>query len=308
MSVVEAPVDVDTDPVARDDYGHPVVIQPGETWYSHPDGSISEDDDGSPSPGYVWVPDPSTGDGTWRVCPEHGEFCEDNGLEANCEHDGCTWRNRYLGYGLAPFEEALVAAPGDGISGAMVAAVPSAATAPTVDENVALPHVTLAYLGDDATLIDDTTRALIDAFVAEVAADEQPVTATVAGVGVMGKDNAVILLLNCQALQDAHDELQWGLETAGLCPPWSHDGFITHLSLAYPDDVPAAIVAAQSLVGQSIAFDALITCYGGEEHHFPLGAASSPSEAAPAVYADRGRYQPPTVGGYRGLFRRQEAP
>lgn len=182
----------------------------------------------------------------------------------------------------------LVAAAGDGISGAMVAAAPSTATAPAVDDNVALPHVTLCYLGKDATLIDDTQRALVDAFVALVAADEAPLTATVAGVGVMGTDNAVVLLLNCCALSEAHDEIQAGLETAGLCPPWSHDGFIVHLSLEYPDDVAASIVAAQTLVGTEIVFDALVTVYGGEEHRFPFAGAPPESEPAVELVADRG--------------------
>jgi hypothetical protein len=171
--------------------------------------------------------------------------------------------------------EALVSA--GGVEGAMVAAMPSDATAPTVDPEVGSAHVTLCFLGPDGSAIDDTTRALIDGFVAEVAMEEEPVSATVAGVCIIGRDGAVALLLNSQALSDAHDELQAGLEDTGLCPPWSFDGFIPHLTLSYPGADPAtALAEAQSYVGAEIVFDRLATEYAGDERTFPLEGGAEP--------------------------------
>jgi 8-oxo-dGTP pyrophosphatase MutT (NUDIX family)/GNAT superfamily N-acetyltransferase len=86
-----------------DGHGHQVVIQEGETWYSHLDGSIGSFDDDDLHRTF-WVPDPVTGDETWRICPEHGGSCEDQGWYSDCQIAGCSWENHFLGYGLAPFE------------------------------------------------------------------------------------------------------------------------------------------------------------------------------------------------------------
>lgn len=92
---------------AWDIEGHRIVIDPesiGETWYSHPDGSIGNPACLGSSESTVWVRDPSTNDETWRICPEHGESCEDGAYTSQCEYPDCGWTNYYLGYGAHPLE------------------------------------------------------------------------------------------------------------------------------------------------------------------------------------------------------------
>lgn len=111
---------------AWDIQGHKIVIDPegiGETWYSHPDGSIGDPACLGADDKTIWVRDPSTGDEMWRICPEHGDSCEDGSVTAMCQYDGCGWANYYLGYGYHPLEvdgvipEPVTAANPSGING-----------------------------------------------------------------------------------------------------------------------------------------------------------------------------------------------
>lgn len=92
---------------AWDIQGHKIVIDPegiGETWYSHPDGSIGDPACLGSAENTVWVRDPSTNDEMWRVCPEHGDSCEDGAYASVCQQGDCGWTNFYVGYGAHPLE------------------------------------------------------------------------------------------------------------------------------------------------------------------------------------------------------------
>jgi hypothetical protein len=165
----------------------------------------------------------------------------------------------------------------------MIALVPSAADV----ERLAVPggesadelHLTLIYLGPDATVFDPTAREVFHGML----------SATVAGLGPVDGDGFAISAFNpgsdsepetCivlgvagAALGVIHDEVSSvAVELANLFAialPVQHEPWIPHVTLEYTDDLSVV----QSLAGRvgPIQFDRLRLAFGGQITDISLG-------------------------------------
>jgi 2'-5' RNA ligase superfamily protein len=165
-------------------------------------------------------------------------------------------------------------------TGAMVALVPADAGSLAVDggEPVDQLHLTLIFLGDDATVIDDQTRqGIIDSCTA-LAADWDPIEAVAFGVGLFnpgGDQPCQVLLCSGDDLAEFQDELVDEVPTdAAQHAPW-----IPHITLNYSGD-PAGLADLTSRCGP-VVFDRIRVAFGTDETDIPLGNPDQPDLEGP---------------------------
>jgi 2'-5' RNA ligase len=123
-------------------------------------------------------------------------------------------------------------------------------------------HVTLAYIGDTATLTDED-RAAVDRAVAAVATRHPALEGTVGGIGHFAPDGgevACLGLVDALGLGDLRAELVDALALAGVNLDTAHD-FQPHMTLAYHPD-GAHDSAADAVVGTGVHFDAVTVRWG----------------------------------------------
>jgi 2'-5' RNA ligase len=125
-------------------------------------------------------------------------------------------------------------------------------------------HVTMTFLGE---VDDDLYEAARKA--AEKAADAAsgPFTARVAGYGVLGEEDAVVLFLNGSGFA----EIRAALDSDGnLAAPEQWEPWICHMTLGYGIDVSAA----KQFIGREFEIDALSVDVGDNHDRFVLGGSA----------------------------------
>lgn len=182
--------------------------------------------------------------------------------------------------------------------GAMIALFPDNAASLAVDggDLASELHVTLAFLGDDATALAEADIEAARAAAAYAAGvRSEPLTLKAIGAGCLGDSDppATVLILQ-QADGDGTDH-QDGVSAVAAAVraelndygsegwPAEHDGFIPHLTLGY--GVP--LEAAQALVGQKITFSQgpTLVVAGARETQPWTTRPAAPAQAA-AITAD----------------------
>ncbi|GAA1712302.1 hypothetical protein GCM10009765_71770 [Fodinicola feengrottensis] len=180
--------------------------------------------------------------------------------------------------GAMPLVEALRAldaedraeAPSDGPagapdepSGAMVALVPDQASLDWLarlggDHPADGLHLTISYLGEDAS-IDEQTKAAILAAITDWASTEAPMVTDVAGSAYLGPQSSRVVLVESDDLVSAC------LDVGDMAPPASHHpNFVPHVTISDAGDLP------QVPYGQQLTFDKVRVVYGPDVHDIPL--------------------------------------
>ncbi|MFF1957967.1 2'-5' RNA ligase family protein [Streptomyces sp. NPDC058220] len=164
------------------------------------------------------------------------------------------------------------------MSGAIVAflpADPDTLTVPDGDPAEQL-HVTLLYLTDDNTELDEEQRQFIAQALADVAPDG-PIEATVTDVQGLGEDDpqAIVLMLDSPELQTMRETVKAALADDIPVPEDRFPEYLPHLTIGYGID-PDALA---DRVGTTVVLDRLAAMYGPDTEEIPLTAAASPMVA-----------------------------
>ena len=141
-------------------------------------------------------------------------------------------------------------------------------------------HVSLKYLGD-AFLWDDEEREMIEGIVeAWVNRRDASYTGKVAGAGKLGDEEAAVLLLDLDDLQeqramlDAELEAEFGPEVED-----AHPGYNPHLTTGYGTE------PRYDLMGMPVAFDRVRVQWGTDVTEFeledPYGVRQAPTQDGP---------------------------
>jgi len=173
-------------------------------------------------------------------------------------------------------EMALTAAAtgGEPSTSAVVVALPAEGDWTTQVSSEDQAHVTLLFLGD-ATFDPEPVKKIIQSVAAAV---EGPVTESVSGKGVLGADEAEVVLVDAAELATMRGAILGTDEVRAI-----HDGveqfpaWIPHLTLGYADAPPKSDDRQDS-----ITFDRLALWYGPDQTEFPLGG-DVPEIATPNV-------------------------
>jgi len=114
-------------------------------------------------------------------------------------------------------------------------------------------HVTLAFLGDDVTTLEQGALDAVNMALADVAAAfTGPIDVFVSGAGVLGPNGAVVLFLEGEELGTAYEAAWAELYDYGAESfPERHESFIPHLTLGWNIDLAAGV----AFVGQTITLD-----------------------------------------------------
>lgn len=125
-------------------------------------------------------------------------------------------------------------------------------------------HVTMTLLGEVDEDLHEAARKAAER-VAEGASG--PFTARVAGYGVLGDEDAVVLFLN----GDGFAEIRAALDRDGdLAAPEQWQPWICHMTLGYGIDVQVA----RQFIGREFEVDALSVDVGGNHDRFALGGSA----------------------------------
>lgn len=154
------------------------------------------------------------------------------------------------------------------MSGAIIAFLPAAPdtlTVPGGDPAEQL-HVTLLYLTDDNTELDEEQRQLIAQVLADVAPDG-PIEATVTGVQGLGEDDpqAIVLMLDSPELQTMRETVKAALADGIPVPEDRFPEYLPHLTVGYGID-PDALA---DRVGTTVVLDRLAAMYGPDREEIP---------------------------------------
>jgi 2'-5' RNA ligase len=159
------------------------------------------------------------------------------------------------------------AEPAEKITTTVIVALPSAddpITAASSEEPSA--HMTLLFLGESAALDGEALKAAIQQFIDH--GEVTPVTESVSGYGVLGKDEANVVLFdggNLGAIRNGlleQNDILAAHESVEQFPNW-----IPHVTLGYPETPALA-----EFSGDTVTFDRLALWMGGDNTtEFPLG-------------------------------------
>lgn len=178
---------------------------------------------------------------------------------------------------LPIISEAVAAAmtiDGEVPTGAMVALAPANPADLAVDggDPPEALHVTLKYLGKADQWGPMHREAVESAARAWAAGLGGPMTASVGGAGLLGKDGAAVLFLDVPGLQDARQDLSDDIE--GITPPPgvdvtdTYDSFLPHLATGYGVD------PSTDRMGDPIVFDTVSVHWGPDVTRIPLDQAA----------------------------------
>lgn len=163
-----------------------------------------------------------------------------------------------------------------------------AACAPT---SVAPDHVTLVYLGPDASALDAHKSALIR-WIAEIACCTLPIEGTVNGFGRFasseGDDtSALYASVDCPALPSFRQRL-WDAACMAGCEPAAEHGFTPHITLAY---LPLGTATPSlDIPAIPLRFSAFALVWGGEQITFPFSEEMYMADEYRAADGDKGKY------------------
>lgn len=118
-----------------------------------------------------------------------------------------------------------------------------------VAQGVEEPHITLAYLNDGSTPMDEGVLNDVRTLVSQMASVTSPFQMGVSGSAYLGKDRARVLLLESEDLRDLRDAL---VDTDALTAAISakqYPFYIPHMTLGYdgtdlPEQLPETVSAA----------------------------------------------------------------
>jgi 2'-5' RNA ligase len=189
-----------------------------------------------------------------------------------------------------------VAAGDVAISGAMIALVPTADDAARLvigdGEAVEQLHLTLLFLGDDASMIDETTRGELKAWAQATAGNWSSVEGRAFAPALFnpdGEDPCAVLVCSGEDLAEIHDTALADIsEIVDL--PDQHQPFIPHITLVYleSDTVDAALDQQWSERVGPVVFDRLRLAFADEVFDVPFGSfdeSPQPAEVATVVAA-----------------------
>lgn len=130
-----------------------------------------------------------------------------------------------------------------------------------------LLHVTLGYVAEDASQMEPAVIEACNRAAAQVAQAFGPIEGVVAGIGILGEQRAVVLLLNGSVFSEIHEAIWDELNEVGedAFPP-QHLPFIPHVTLGY--EIEAS--AGEPFFGQTITFDRITLDIGDTQKEFPL--------------------------------------
>lgn len=157
---------------------------------------------------------------------------------------------------------------GEQPDGAMICLIPDTPEALAVDgqEPADSLHLTVRYLGKADDWTPDARAELVR--VAETFGAGPPVTAEVAGVGLIGQNGAGALFLNCDygdTRQNLAGDAAVVADQFGTPVADDHPGWIPHLTLRW-DAVPPDV----SMIGTEVTFSTLRVVFGTEAHDITL--------------------------------------
>ncbi|MFE4535684.1 2'-5' RNA ligase family protein [Streptomyces scopuliridis] len=159
------------------------------------------------------------------------------------------------------------------MSGAIIAFLPAASDTLTVPDGDPAEqlHVTLLYLTDDNTELDEEQRRSIAQALAEVAPDG-PIEATVTAVQGLGEDDpqAIVLMLDSPELQTMRETVKAALEQDIPVPEDRFPEYLPHLTVGYGIDSETLA----DRVGTTVVLDRLAAMYGPDREEIPLTAAA----------------------------------
>lgn len=144
-------------------------------------------------------------------------------------------------------------------------------------------HVTMLYLSDEPLPPDQyeqVTHAIASC------AGMPPIDANVSGAGMLGKDAAIVLILESQNIVDLRDSL--GAACQGLMEAEQFPSFIPHLTIGYAESVEqgqSLLDHVLPMVGDVITLDRLACLNGDERHEVPLGTKADGTEIEGDGYA-----------------------
>lgn len=160
-------------------------------------------------------------------------------------------------------------------------------------------HVTLSFLGDNVS--SDLEVAAKEA--ADMAARQigEPFTVRVAGWGVLGDEDAVVLFLNGEGLERAHTAVMSRIASE----PELHEQFapwIPHMTLGYGIDPELA----KGFTGQEFTVNQLSTDIGGNSTRYVIGPEADTLSAS--IGEETAMADEPTTARWRGVMVVEDTP
>lgn len=164
-------------------------------------------------------------------------------------------------------------------------------------------HITLAYLGPEATL--ELDREAVEAAIAPLAAVSAPLEGWVSGIGRFsagypaGQDAwPLYASIDLPTLPEFRQKVVANLAAAGI-PHARNHGFSPHMTLAYVqegDEPAAAALLASGLAPVGLRIGSVVLAWGKDRTVFPLdgvsaGAQDTEQEAADALLAITARWR-----------------
>ena len=136
-------------------------------------------------------------------------------------------------------------------------------------------HVTLLYVGEPEEGVTDVLRKIAEA----LSNTYTPFQADVAGTGVLGPDQAKVLIVEAHEFNALHGALEQDPTVqAALRGVDTHPHFVPHLTVTYEGDMPGE-------VPESITIDRLAVWHGDEQTEYPLGEGVETDEDEAMVAA-----------------------
>lgn len=170
----------------------------------------------------------------------------------------------------------MVAAGDVAISGAMIALVPTAADAARLSvedgEAVEQLHLTLLFLGDDASTIDEPTRGELRAWAQAMASNWSSVEGRAFAPALFNpdeEDSCAVLVCSGEDLAEFHDTaLADASEIIDL--PDQHQPFIPHITVLYGQTIELFEMLPFMTIGP-VVFDRLRLAFADEVFDVPFG-------------------------------------
>lgn len=179
-----------------------------------------------------------------------------------------------------------LAADGTHLSGGMIALIPSAADAKRLalpgGEKAADLHVTLCFLGDDGSAIDDHTRGHLEEAIRLATAGMGPLTVNLFGVAHWnGRSDGASWVWNVgdmkpptegvPSLDELHDAVGDALDLVEYEPPDQHCPWVPHICAAYTDDL-TLVRELEKRLGP-VTLDTVRLSFGDVDVNVPLAGS-----------------------------------
>ena len=145
-------------------------------------------------------------------------------------------------------------------------------------------HCTLKFSGEADEWSDEEVAALRTA-VQELAAETEVWTTTVTGVEGLGDDEpqAVVAMLDPSGGTELRERFASAADAVHEVPD-THDTWLPHVTIGFPEDAAAFIAALpEDLVGSEVSFDRVAVWVGDDRTDYPLARAATPQEGTMSV-------------------------